>query len=228
MCQTSRARLSCLHIQPCLPGCQISLPKSRRMSLYLRLNLTISSTSQTYLLVQHQSKATLTRGNIVGKLHNSLCHTQDKKRSKQLTCLKQQYRRRTWSIFIANSMCPDLSWFACEQSQHGEREPLHATSWLKASSILHKQAHRKIFYINGRVTRENLTFDFGHTRGEDSSSSAHLTSKLHCAFSHRHVSRHNPLTLCTRNYLHMVSGARSRLNLPSFNKERIPEDGKHA
>ncbi len=130
--------------------------QKRRLSLYLRLNLTISSTSQTYLLVQHQSKATLTRGNIVGKLHNSLCHTQDKKRSKQLTCLKQQYRRRTWSIFIANSMCPDLSWFACEQSQHGEREPLHATSWLKASSILHKQAHRKIFLYKWQGDKREL------------------------------------------------------------------------
>lgn len=73
--------------------------KKQKVSLYLRLNLTISSTSQTYLLVQHQSKATLTRGNIVGKLHNSLCHTQDKRCSKQLTCLKTAVQAKNMIYF---------------------------------------------------------------------------------------------------------------------------------
>lgn len=77
--------------------------KKQKVSLYLRLNRTISSTSQTYQLVQHQSKATLTRGNIVGKLHNSLCHTRDKKRSKQLTCLKTAAQAK------------DMIYFYCKQ-----------------------------------------------------------------------------------------------------------------
>ncbi len=72
-------------VSPRLPN---TTAKKQKGSLYLLLNLTISSTSQTYLLLQLQSKATLTSGNIVGKLHNSLCHTQGKTRSKQLTCLK--------------------------------------------------------------------------------------------------------------------------------------------
>lgn len=99
-------------------------------------------------------------------------------------------------------------------------------TWKQAAFCTDKPTG-KYFYINGKVTRENLTLDFGHPR-EGLSSSAHLTSKLHCAFSQRHVSRNNPLTLSTRNYLHIVSGAHSHSSLPSFNKERIPEDCMHA
>lgn len=203
--------------------------KKQKASLYLRLNLTISSTSQTYQLVQHQSKATLTRGNIVGKLHNSLCHTRDKKTQQTADLLENSSTGEGHDLFLLQTVCvqicPDLH---ANRASTGSVNPyMLRLDWKQVPFCTNKPTG-KSFYINGRVTRENLTLDFGHTRGEDSSSSAHLTSKLHCAFSHRHVSRHNPLTLCTRNYLHMVSGAHSRLSLASFNKERIPEDSKHA
>lgn len=122
---------------------------------------------------------------------------------------------------VCVQICPDLH---VNRASTGSLNPyMLRLDWKQAAFCTDKPTV-KSFYINGRVTRENLTLD--HTRGENSSSSAHLTSKLHSAFSHRHISRHNPLKLCTRNYLHMVFGARS--SLPSFNKERIPEDDMHA
>lgn len=86
-------------VSPRLPN---TTAKKQKGSLYLLLNLTISSTSQTYLLLQHQSKATLTRGNIVAKLHNSLCHTQSKRCSctvEQLTCLKTAVQAKDMIYF---------------------------------------------------------------------------------------------------------------------------------
>lgn len=118
-----------------------STAKKQKGSLYLRLNLTISSTSQTFLLMQHQSKATLTRGNIVGKLHNSLCHAQDKTHSKQLTSLKTAVQAK------------DIIYFYCKQYVSRSvlicmrTEPAFGawTPYMKTSSILHRQAQRKIF-----------------------------------------------------------------------------------
>lgn len=149
-------------------------------------------------------------------------------------------------------MCPDLSSFACKQSQRREREPLHATPWLKTRSFLHRQAHspwqEKLLYLYRKTMRENLTLDSHHSCGEDCkttknlSSSAHLTSKLAVTFLDAIHSRFVQETTWSR-YLVLIkpsflSVSQTR-SLPSHStiiatphltekKREFPEDGMHA